>query len=257
MVDVASRSRTSSRWSARLVGQVLTATGLLAVLTALLVGVVVGSDVDDWDSAVYRWAPALHWPELGGVLQWWVMLGQRAICLAIAAAWLGLRAWRERDLRPLGVLLVATLLTNIGVGTMKTLVGRLGPLQLGADAALPGAADVFAPGGTIFPSGHTANAVVTWGVLVLVARGHRRVGAVLASVVAVTVGLTTVYLGTHWISDVVAGWCAGGLVLLALPAVVPRVERAAARTWAEVGARRARRYRARTARTRLTAVGSR
>ena len=257
MVDVASRSRTSSRWSARLVGQVLTATGLLAVLTALLVGVVVGSDVDDWDSAVYRWAPAVHWPELGGVLQWWVMLGQRAICLAIAAAWLGLRAWRERDLRPLGVLLVATLLTNIGVGTMKTLVGRLGPLQLGADAALPGAADVFAPGGTIFPSGHTANAVVTWGVLVLVARGHRRVGAVLASVVAVTVGLTTVYLGTHWISDVVAGWCAGGLVLLALPAVVPWVERAAVRTWAEVGGRRARRYRSRAARTRLTAVGSR
>ncbi|WP_051144056.1 phosphatase PAP2 family protein [Modestobacter italicus] len=235
----------------------LTAAGLLAVLTALLVGVVVGSHVDDWDSAVYRWAPAVHWPELGGVLQWWVMLGQRAICLAIAAAWLGLRAWRERDLRPLGVLLVATLLTNIGVGAMKTLVGRLGPLQLGADAGLPGAADVFAPGGTIFPSGHTANAVVTWGVLVLVARGHRRVGAVLAAVVAVTVGLTTVYLGTHWISDVVAGWCAGGLVLLALPAVVPRVERAAARTWAEVAGRRARRYQGRTARARLTAVGSR
>ena len=35
MVDVASRSRTSSPWSARLVGQVLTATGLLAVLSAL------------------------------------------------------------------------------------------------------------------------------------------------------------------------------------------------------------------------------
>lgn len=257
MVDVASRSRTSSRWAAGRVGQVLTATGLLAVLTALLVGVVVGSDVDDWDSAVYRWAPAVHWPELGGVLQWWVMLGQRAICLAIAAAWLGWRAWRERDLRPLGVLLVATLLTNLGVGTMKTLVGRLGPLQLGADAVLPGAADVFAPGGTIFPSGHTANAVVTWGVLVLVARGHRRVGAALAAFVAVTVGLTTVYLGTHWLSDVVAGWCAGGLVLLALPAVVPRVERAVARAWAEVAARRVRRYRVRAARARLSTVGSR
>ena len=225
MVDVASRSRTSSRWSARPVGQVLTATGLLAVLTALLVGVVVGSDVDDWDSAVYRWAPALHWPELGGVLQWWVMLGQRAICLALAAVWLGLRAWRERDLRPLGVLLVATLLTNIGVGAMKTLVGRLGPLQLGADAALPGAADVFAPGGTIFPSGHTANAVVTWGLLAWLARGHRRVWGPAAAFMAVSIGLTTIYLGTHWVSDVLAGWAAGGLVLLALPALIPLVGR--------------------------------
>lgn len=257
VVDVSSRSRTSSRWSARLVARVLPATGLLVVLTALLVGVVAGGSVNDWDLDVYRWAPAVHWPELGGVLEWWVMLGQRAICLAIAAAWLGLRAWRERDLRPLGVLLVATLLTNVTVGSMKTLVGRLGPLQLGADAGLPGATEVFAPGGTIFPSGHTANAVVTWGVLVLVARGHRRSGAVLASVVAVTVGLTTVYLGTHWLSDVVAGWCAGGLVLLALPTVVPWAERSAARTWAELTARRARRYRGRTARTRLSTVGSR
>jgi membrane-associated phospholipid phosphatase len=252
VVDVASRSRTSSR----LVSQVLPATGLLAVLTALLVGVVAGSSVNDWDLAVFRWAPAAHWPELRGVLEWWVMLGQRAICLALAALWLGLRARRERDLRPLGVLLVATLLTNVGVGAMKTLVGRLGPLQLGAGAGLPGATEVFTPGGTIFPSGHTANAVVTWGVLVLVARGHRRLGAVLAGVVAVSVGLTTVYLGTHWLSDVVAGWCAGGLVLLALPTVVPWAERASARVWAELGTRRARRYRGR-ARTRLSAAGSR
>jgi membrane-associated phospholipid phosphatase len=221
VVDDSSRSRTSSRWSARLAGPVLPASVLIAVLTALLVGVVAGSRIDDWDLAVYRWSPAVHWPELGGVLHWWVMLGQRAICLAIAAAWLGLRAWRERDLRPLGVLLVATLLTNVGVGAMKTLVGRLGPLQLGTGAGLPGATEVFVTGGTVFPSGHTANAVVTWGVLALVARGHRRLGAVAAAAVAVSVGLTTVYLGTHWISDVVAGWCAGGLVLRSLPTAVP------------------------------------
>ena len=256
VVDVASRSRPSSRSSARLLCQALPATALLVVLTALLVGVVAGSSVDDWDLAVFRWAPAAHWPELGGVLYWWVMLGQRAICLAIAALWLGLRAWRERDLRPLGVLLIATLLTNVGVGAMKTLVGRLGPLQLGAGAGLPGAAEVIAPGGTIFPSGHTANAVVTWGVLVLVARGHRRLGAVLTAVVAVSVGLTTVYLGTHWLSDVVAGWCAGGLVLLALPTVVPWAEQTSARVWAELTARRARRYRGR-AQTGLSAAGSR
>jgi membrane-associated phospholipid phosphatase len=225
VVDDPSRSRTSSRWSARLSGPVLPASVLIAVLTALLVGVVAGSSIDEWDLAVYRWAPAEHWPELGVVLHWWVMLGQRAICLAIAAAWLGLRAWRDRDLRPLGVLLVATLLTNVGVGAMKALVGRLGPLQLGAGAGLPGATEVFVTGGTVFPSGHTANAVVTWGVLALVARRHRRLGAAVATAMAVSVGLTTVYLGTHWLSDVVAGWCAGGLVLLCLPTAVPLAAR--------------------------------
>jgi undecaprenyl-diphosphatase len=240
VVDVASRSRSSSRWTSRIVRRALLAAVLTAVLTALLIGVLAGSRVVDWDLTVYRWAPASHWPEAGGFLWWWVMLGQRAICLAMAALWLGWRAWRERDLRPLGVLLVATLLTNIGVGAMKTLVGRLGPLQLGPQAVLPGATYIFAPGGTIFPSGHTANAVVTWGVLVMVARGHRRLGAFLAGVVAISVGLATVYLGTHWLSDVVAGWCAGGLVLLALPVVLPWTSRAADRVRAEVAVRRIR-----------------
>lgn len=205
---------------------------LVVLLAGVLVGVVTGSPLVDLDEALYRWAPEQHWPQLDAVLRWWVVLGQRGVCLTLAALWLGLRAWRERDARPLGVLLVATLLTEAGVGAMKDLVGRLGPLQLGPAAVLPGASDVLRAGGTIFPSGHTANAVVTWGVLALVARGHRRLGAVLAGVVAFSVGLTTVYLGTHWLSDVVAGWCAGGLVLLALPVAVP----AAARAWARAGA---------------------
>jgi undecaprenyl-diphosphatase len=183
--------------------------------------VLIGGRIVDWDLAVYRWAPAQHWPQLAGVLNWWVVLGQRGICLSLAALWLGRRAWRERNARPLVVLLVGTALTEVGVGGMKTLMGRLGPLQLGPDAVLPGAAHVFAVSGTVFPSGHTANAVVTWGVVAMLARGHRRLAAVLAAVVAVSVGLTTVYLGTHWLSDVLAGWCAGGLILLAVPVAVP------------------------------------
>jgi undecaprenyl-diphosphatase len=214
---------------------------LAGVLAALAVGILTGSRLVDLDETVYRWAPERHWPQLSGLLDWWVLLGQRAVCLSLAAGWLGLRAWRTRDVRPLGVLLVATLLAQAGVGVMKNLVGRLGPLQLGPDAALPGGSDLFAAGGTIFPSGHTANAVVTWGVLALVARGHRRLGAVLAAGAALSVGLTTVYLGTHWISDVVAGWCAGGLVLLALPTAVPVAARAADRVRTQVAASSARR----------------
>ena len=39
-------------------------------------------------------------------------------------------------------------------------------------------------------------------------------------------GLTTVYLGTHWLSDVVLGWVAGLLILLALPWFEPLITRA-------------------------------
>jgi undecaprenyl-diphosphatase len=245
VVDDVSQVRTSSRagTSRRSAGhwlQWLVGLTLLVVLVALSVGVVTGSRLVDWDEAVFQWVPQVRRPGLTSVLDWWVVLGQRAVCLAIAVIWLGLRWWRTRDARPLGVLLVATLLTNVAVGGMKEMVGRLGPLQLGVNAGLPGASDIFTVHGTIFPSGHTANAVVTWGVLVLVAGRYRRTGAVLATVVAVTVGLTTVYLGTHWITDVVAGWCAGGLVLLVLPAAMPVASAAAQRVRQLVPRRRRR-----------------
>jgi membrane-associated phospholipid phosphatase len=66
---------------------------------------------------------------------------------------------------------------------------------------------------------------VTWGLLAWLARRHRRAWAVAACSTAVSIGLTTIYLGTHWVSDVLAGWAAGGLVLLALPALTPLVDR--------------------------------
>ncbi|MPQ99876.1 phosphatase PAP2 family protein [Modestobacter sp. I12A-02628] len=202
-------------------------TGALLVVYALLtVAVLARTWLVELDADVYNWGPAAHWPALAPLADAWVLLGQRAVCLVIAVLWLGARLLRDRDPRPLCTLAVATLMVNVSVGLVKTVLGRLGPLQLGAGATAPGATSVFTDG-TIFPSGHTANAVVTWGVLVLVARSYRRTGAVLAAVLAVTVGLTTVYLGTHWVSDVLAGWVAGALVLLLLPVAGPLVDRSA------------------------------
>jgi undecaprenyl-diphosphatase len=205
---------------------VLAAAGLGVLYAALLVAVVADSPLVDLDSTVLGWAPATQWPGLLPVLSVWVLLGQRAVCLAVAVAWLGARAVRTGDPRPLLTLGVTTLLLDVSVEGVKTALGRQGPLELGRAALAQGGSVVF-DGGTIFPSGHTANAVVTWGLLALLARRHRRVWGVLAGLVAVSVGLTTVYLGTHWLSDVLAGWAAGGLVLLAVPALGPVVDRLA------------------------------
>jgi undecaprenyl-diphosphatase len=156
-------------------------------------------------------------------VSWWVLLGQRAICCAIAAVWFGWVGLRRRDLRPLLTFVVVTLVLNVTIGVVKLAVGRLGPLQLGEAAADVGASRVF-DDGTIFPSGHTANAVVIWGLMALLAVHHRRWWGLVAGFVAATVGLSTIYLGTHWVSDVVAAWAAGGLVLLAVPSLEPVVE---------------------------------
>ncbi|NWF25669.1 phosphatase PAP2 family protein [Streptomyces sp. PKU-EA00015] len=70
-----------------------------------------------------------------------------------------------------------------------------------------------------FPSGHAMTAAVTCGLLLWLARRYGASGAgwawgvALAVVSVAGVGLTRVYLGVHWPSDVVAGWLLGAAVV--------------------------------------------
>jgi hypothetical protein len=68
---------------------------------------------------------------------------------------------------------------------------------------------------------------------------YRKTLIAMAVFLSVTVGLGTVYKNTHWFSDVVGGWFAGGLVLLALPWVMPTAERWTETVLAKLAARRA------------------
>jgi membrane-associated phospholipid phosphatase len=66
-----------------------------------------------------------------------------------------------------------------------------------------------------FPSGHSLNAVVIAGIVayLLVLRQHRKrtraLTIVLAVLFAVTMGLSRVYLGHHWLTDVLVAWTLG------------------------------------------------
>ncbi|MCU7825651.1 phosphatase PAP2 family protein [Kitasatospora sp. DSM 101779] len=191
------------------------------VYAAVVVGVLADTALVRFDWWLELLKPYKRWPEVQPLLDVWIVAGQRGPAAIAACLWLGWRSWRTRTVRPLLVMGAALLLLNITVGGVKIITGRLGPHY----AHVIDSPELFA-GGTIFPSGHTANAVVTWGVLAYLAVRWRRTGALLAGLTAVSIGLTTVYLGTHWISDVVAGWTAGLLVLLALPLAEPLVDAA-------------------------------
>ena len=178
----------------------------------------------DWQVMFFR--PYQQWPEIHAFLDYYVVLGQRGPTAVMVAAWLGWRSWRQHTLRPLLALGASLLLLNITVGAAKIGMGRLGPHY----ATTIGSNEMW-PAAIYFPSGHTANAVVTWGILAYLAttpRARRWLSA-LSAVVSLGVGLTTVYLGTHWLSDVLLGWAAGLLILLALPWCEPLIARAEVR----------------------------
>ena len=76
---------------------------------------------------------------------------------------------------------------------------------------------------TSFPSGHAMNSFVVYVAIALVIwrlRG-RRAGSLalaLAIVLSVSVGISRIYLGAHWLTDVIGAYLAGALWLLLLVA---------------------------------------
>lgn len=82
-----------------------------------------------------------------------------------------------------------------------------------------------------FPSGHALLSTVFYlslGVMLTRAFPRKRLKAFVlgaAVFIALLIGLTRVYLGAHWASDVVAGWCAGAAWAMALWLIAYAVER--------------------------------
>ncbi|MCA1846187.1 MAG: phosphatase PAP2 family protein, partial [Actinobacteria bacterium] len=91
---------------------------------------------------------------------------------------------------------------------------------LTAGARPPAALAVEHFHGHSFPSGHATQAAAVYGMLAAVvsadtSRWGRKV-SVWAGAVAITavVGITRLYLGAHWLTDVLGGWALGTLWLL-------------------------------------------
>ena len=163
-----------------------------------------GDGVAGLDQPVLHGAMALRTPGLTRVVQAYTDVGGPVGMPVLASVVLVLLAWRWRAWDPLllGLATAAGSLAMTVVG--KAAVGRVRPPLVDA---VPPYESSFS-----FPSGHSLNAMALAGITAYVVvrrlRSRRaRVATVVgAAAFAVTMGLTRVYLGHHWLTDVLVAW---------------------------------------------------
>lgn len=186
--------------------------GLLGFLT--VAGLMLATrGVDGLDVAVGRESVSLRSSSLTDAARAATFLGSTHAVVAAAVVAGALLWWRTGDPTVPLVLLSAVAVTLPLVRLLKTGFDRARPPL---DALLgPPALDHS------FPSGHTADGGVVYAlaaVLLALTFGRvllRRLVVAVGVVVVVAIGLSRVYLGYHWATDVVAGWLLAGAIVAA------------------------------------------
>jgi membrane protein DedA with SNARE-associated domain/membrane-associated phospholipid phosphatase len=140
-------------------------------------------------------------------------LGSVRILLPLIVV-VGVGWWlRRRTWRPLGLLAAAYAGADLAFNAVKELVHRPRP---------PAGILLKPVAGPSFPSGHATQAVAVYGMLAALAAASttswaRKVAAwALAVVITGVVAVSRLYLGTHWLTDVLGGLALGAAWLFAL-----------------------------------------
>jgi undecaprenyl-diphosphatase len=218
-------SSTPGRWLARVAEQLGRAFGSQQTLVLiLLVGVSVvtvmtwlasetyeavveAEGVALWDEPLLNASRDVRSEWLNDSVTAYTDVGGAVVMPVLALLAMTLLAARRRSWTPvilIGAAGIGSLLMTIAG---KDLVGRARPPL---SSAVPPYMD-----SPSFPSGHTLNAVVVAGVvayLLVLRQRSRRARALTvggATLFAVAMGLSRVYLGHHWFTDVVAAWVLG------------------------------------------------
>jgi undecaprenyl-diphosphatase len=183
-----------------LAGAALALLAIVGVATAFL-----GAGPAQADRAVLGETLQARSAELTGLATAITTIGNTA-SMGLLATLVGL--WLIRRRRGVDALFVVG--TMAGASALFTGIKRL------LDRPRPPLADrLVVVSNESLPSGHATMAVAVLGSLVVLAWHRRGAMARVAMVAAVAgwagaVGLTRVYLGVHWFSDVLAGWLVGG-----------------------------------------------
>ena len=192
------------------------------ILLVIGLGVLVTIDAADaFDRAIIE---LIRGPDAGSQLRFLgpiTQLGSTGAVMLVAGLTFAVGAaigpWRHGLI---GALTIG--LASLGVELVKAAVARTRP-----DLLEP----IIVEHGFSFPSGHATLSMVAYGVLgVLVGRSRlpawaRRAIVVMLRALVVLIGVSRIWLGVHFPTDVLAGWTAGWVIVLVYAAVTRAVSR--------------------------------
>lgn len=163
------------------------------------------------DRPIQRWVIGVRQSWLNEIMHWVSRLGTRYV---IGGLLLALAAWvlaRGRCRVVLLVMIIAFALNPAVEWALKALVDRPRPELL-----LLGRAR-----GPSFPSGHVVASIGFYAMLPLLvwdattSSRLRRAAASVAAAIVIAVGFSRIYIGVHWLTDVVGGLLVGTIVVVA------------------------------------------
>jgi undecaprenyl-diphosphatase len=198
----------------------LLALGIAGVVMVIALAVMVSTDLTDtFDGTIIAAVRAAALHDLLAPLRIITELGSTSAVIVVAfltfAVGAAIGPWRHGLA---GALTIGV--ASVANSALKTVMARARP-----DALDP----IVVEHGFSFPSGHSALGMVAYGVLaVLISRSRlplavRRMVIVALAVLIGLIGLSRVWLGVHYPTDVLAGWAAGGVIVLVYAAITRRV----------------------------------
>jgi membrane protein DedA with SNARE-associated domain/membrane-associated phospholipid phosphatase len=182
----------------------------LAIITFLIVRVLNLDVASNLDQSVHTLLTELRNAPADALMIVISILGDpkvmALVCAAMALWLVWFKAWRAA-LAVIAAVALQQLLTTL----LKITIARPRPMDL-----VPGMADNIYS----FPSGHAAAATLTFGLLAIVAghsmgRWSKAVVVSLACMLIFLIGFSRIYLGMHWMSDVLGGIALSAIIVAA------------------------------------------
>jgi membrane-associated phospholipid phosphatase len=172
--------------------------------------------VYDWGLSVIRLFQSIQNPVLTTIAKFFTMLGSPALYIAL----LPITLWCVDEKRGFKIGMTVFLSNGINVALKQNLrVER--PFTHDPSVKMIEPEDLYST-----PSGHAQNSATFWPMLLGTGSGHAALRVALMVALPLCIGLSRIYLGVHYPTDVFFGWALGAAIAAISIFAVPRIIRA-------------------------------